>query len=86
MVVSFSSFHFSPLHSCSHFLLFIPDPGISFESSVTPPDSIIELRDSLLGENAASQHHSGDLYENLELDSQAAIDRMKRLEEQVRQH
>jgi hypothetical protein len=82
---SHGGFHFSPLQGCSHFLLFVPYPCISFQGSVTPPYSIIEFRDSFLGKYTASKHHCGELYENLELDSQAAIDRMKGLEKQMRQ-
>lgn len=79
-------FHFSPLQGRSHFLLFIPYPCTSFQGSVTPPYSIIELRHSFLGEYTASKHHSGELYENLELDGQPTIDRMKRLKKQMRQY
>ena len=86
-VSSFSScgFHFSPFHGCSHFLLFIPDPSTPIKSSVTSPDCIVEFRDSFFSEYTASERHGRDLNEYLELNREAAINRMEWLEKQMGQ-
>ena len=78
-VSSFSScgFHFSPFHGCSHFLLFIPDPGTPIKGPVPPPDCVVEFRDSLFSKDTASERHSRDLNEYLKLNREAAIDRME---------
>jgi hypothetical protein len=82
-VSSFSScgFHFSPFHGCSHFLLFIPDPSTPIKSPVPSPDCVVKFGDSFFSEYTASERHSRDLNEYLELNREAAIDRMEWLEE-----
>jgi len=86
-VSSFSScgFHFSPFHGCSHFLLFIPGPSTPVKGPVPSPDCVVEFRDSFFSEYTASERHSRDLNEYLELNREAAINRMEWLEKQMGQ-
>lgn len=73
------------LHHGPDLQLLAPRAPGPLERPVPPAHAVVELADPLLGKDAAAQDHGRDLDKHLELDCQAAVHRVSRVEQQVRQ-
>jgi hypothetical protein len=79
-------FHLTPLHSRPDLHLLTPSPLTPIQRPLLPPHHVVVLANPLLRKDTSTQRPSRHLDENLELNGQAAIDRVDALEDDVRKH